>query len=86
MLNNVIGLALSIEVENHYSDGHQSKRVESVEVDPFDDMEGLWEQLQEFTGDGHGIDSDLGYLYTVTILEAPKMPELVGRSNEWCGS
>lgn len=73
-------------VENAYSDGHESERVETVGVAAFDDLEELWEQLQEFTGDGHGIGNDLGYCYAVTVVGAPGRPDLVGLSNEWAGS
>ena len=79
-------LKLAIKVESAYSDGHESERVEMVEVDPFEELEELWEQLEEFTGDGHGIDSDLGYCYTVTVLESGERPDLVGLSNEWVGA
>ncbi len=79
-------MALTIKVENAYSDGHESERVETVQVEPFEDLEELWEQLEEFTGDGHGIDNDLGYCYTVTVLESVERPDLVGLSNEWVGA
>lgn len=74
---------LKIKVENSYSDGHESEQVEKVQVEPFEDLEELWEQLREYTGDGHGIGRDVDALYTVTVLEAPERPELVGLSNEW---
>jgi len=79
-------MTLTVKLENAYSDGHCSESVETVAVEPVDDVEKLWEQLQEFTGDGHGADDDLGYCYTITVLEAPGRPELVGLSNEWVGA
>lgn len=79
-------LTLKIKVENAYSDGHESSVVETVKVRPFNDIEDLWEQLQEFTGDGHDIDGDLGYCHTITIEEAAEHSSLVGLSNEWCGA
>ena len=81
-----MALELTIRVENAYSDGHESQRVQTVEVEPFTDIEELWEQLQEFTGDGHGTDSSLGYCYEVTVLTCPQRPHLVGLSNEWVGA
>lgn len=77
---------LTIRVESAYSDGHISRRTETVEVEPFEDLEQLWERLEEFTGDGHGIGNDLGYCYEITIVDAPDRPELVGKSNEWVGA
>ncbi|UQX13395.1 hypothetical protein [Candidatus Mycobacterium methanotrophicum] len=79
-------MTLTIKVENAYSDGHESEQVETVQVEPSEDLEELWEQLEEFTGDGHGIDSDLGYCYVVTVLDSPDRPEMVGLSNEWVGA
>lgn len=79
-------LTLTIRVENAYSDGHKSKQVETVEVEPFEDLEQLWEQLWEFTGDGHGIGNDLGYCHEITIVDASGRPELVGKCNEWVGA
>lgn len=78
-----VAVHLKIKVENTYSDGHESEQVEKVQVEPFEDLEALWEQLREYTGDGHGIGRDVDALYTVTVLEAPERPELVGLSNEW---
>jgi hypothetical protein len=78
-----VAVHLKIKVENTYSDGHESEQVEKVQVEPFEDLEHLWEQLREYTGDGHGIGRDVDALYTVTVLEAPERPELVGLSNEW---
>lgn len=79
-------MTMTIKVENAYSDGHESEQVETIQVLPFEDLEELWEQLHEFTGDGHGIGNNLGYCYTVTILASPDFLELVGKSNEWVGA
>ena len=78
-------MTLTLKVENTYSDGHSSNSVETVAVEPVADVEKLWEQLEEFTGDGHGVGLDLGYCYTITILEAPGRADLVGLTNEWVG-
>ncbi len=78
---------LTIKVESAYSDGHTSERVETVTVPPFADLDELWEHLQDHNGDGHGSDDpDLGYCYTITVLDFPGHPELVEVSNEWCGN
>lgn len=77
---------LTIRVESAYSDGHTSKQVKTVEVEPFEDLEQLWEQLEEFTGDGHGVGNDLGYCYEITIVDAPGGSELIGKCNEWVGA
>jgi hypothetical protein len=81
-----MALELTIKVDSAYSDGHESQRVENLAVEPFADVEELWEQLQEFTGDGHGTDSSLGYCYEVTVLAFPQRSDLVGRSYEWAGA
>ncbi|GAB1814312.1 hypothetical protein MUNTM_33510 [Mycobacterium sp. MUNTM1] len=77
---------LTIKVENAYSDGHESTVIETVEVQPFNDIEELWEQIRERTGDGRGSDRDLGYCYTITILASAEYLDLVGASNEWVGA
>lgn len=74
---------MQIRVECAYSDGHESTRTEMVEVQPFTDLEDLWDQLWDQTGDGHGIGRDAVCLSTVTVLESPARPALVGLSNEW---
>ncbi|WP_238958412.1 DUF3846 domain-containing protein [Mycobacterium intracellulare] len=79
-------MTLTLKLENAYSDGHCSTSVETVAVDPVDNVEKLWEQLEEFTGDGHGDGGDLGYCYTITVLEAPGHDQFVGLTNEWCGA
>lgn len=80
-----VQVVLQIQVECAYSDGHESIRSERVEVESFADMDALWDQLYERTGDGHGRGdgSDLGCWSSVTILASPDRPELVGLSNEW---
>ena len=79
-------MTLTLKLENAYSDGHCSTSVETVEVEPVANVEELWERLQEFTGDGHGIGNDLGYCYTITVLEAPGHDRFVGMTNEWVGA
>lgn len=79
-------VTLSIKVENAYSDGHESERVETVQVAPFSDLEQLWDQLWAFTGDGHGVGRDGGYCHIVTVVGCFDRPELVGLSNEWAGA
>jgi hypothetical protein len=81
-----MALEMRIKVVSAYSDGHESERTETVQVEQFADLDEMWEQLDEFTGDGHGVDSSLGYCYEVTVLESPQRPELVGLSNEWVGA
>jgi len=87
---------MKIKIENAYSDGHESQSIENVgefSYDPTDpDYEGCDERealdlyLSEFTGDGHGADDpDLGWCYTVTVLEAADSA-LVGHVYENCGS
>uniref|UniRef100_A0A5Q5BTD5 Uncharacterized protein n=2 Tax=unclassified Mycobacterium TaxID=2642494 RepID=A0A5Q5BTD5_MYCSS len=78
-----MALNLTIKVENAYSDGHESEQTHTVTMERFRGEEDLWEQLFEYTGDGHGDGRDLGSLHTVTVLGCPEYPELVGLSNEW---
>jgi hypothetical protein len=40
-------------------------------------------KVENAYSDGHGIGRDLNAIYTVTVLESPDHPELVGLSNEW---
>ena len=54
-----------------------------MQVDRFQGEEDLWDRLFDYTGDGHGAGRDLDAIYTVTVLESPDYPELVGLSNEW---
>lgn len=80
---------MKIKVENAYSDGHEStleydvddaKVQEYVTHPDFEDVdEALEELLFEFTGDGHGIDSDLGSYYEVTVLDG----EFAGKTFDW---
>jgi len=78
-------MKMTINVENHHSDGHKSQRTEVANVAPFENLDELWEELQEFTGDGHDVDGDLGYCHTITIVDSPDRPTLVGETNEWVG-
>lgn len=79
-------MMLTIKVENAYSDGHQSEHVETIQLTPFGELEELWDQLEQFTGDGHGIGHNVGYCHTVTVVGSLDRPELVGLSNEWVGA
>lgn len=71
-------------VENTYSDGHQSEHVVDIPGPKNrNDMQDWWaEDAFNETGDGHGVDSDLGSCYIVTIVAAED-PSLVGMSEEW---
>lgn len=82
---------VTILVENAYSDGHESSFEREVpaphgpaDLDPADYLvESWWDRVTyDHTGDGHGIDSDLGSCYTVTIVRA-KDESIVGASHEW---
>lgn len=79
-------MTLTLKLENDYSDGHHSESVETVAVEPVDDVEKLWELLHDFTGDGHGDGNDLGYCYTITVLAAPGRPQFLNLTNEWVGA
>lgn len=74
---------LTVKMENAYSDGYQSEQTHQVQFDAVIDAEDLWEQLYEYTGDGHGVGRDLDAIYTASVLACPQRPELVGLSNEW---
>ena len=77
---------MKIQVDNAYSDGHESRLFYDIEDSEVpEDREDMWEHLWQFGGDGHGTDPDLGWCYEITILEASN-PELVGLSEENCGS
>lgn len=91
---------MKIKVENAYSDGHESVieyEVPTVDVDAAllgreagdashpGGTDELWDLLWTYTGDGHGEDSDLGWSYEVTIIEADD-PALVGLSRENSGN
>lgn len=82
-----MNLALTIYVENTYEDGHSSINTQHVEIRRPTDEADLWDELLEFTGDSHGADHPkLGYCYEMTITDCADRPELVGLSEEWCGS
>jgi len=72
---------MKIQVENTYADGHQSSQVHTIEEPSTADLEELWEELWEYTGDGSGEHQNA--YYEVTILESAN-PKLVGLTNEWC--
>lgn len=79
---------MKIKVENTYSDGHESTIeyiIDDAIVDDAiddEDLDFFDELLYTFTGDGHGVDKDLGYYGTVTVIESI-WPELVGYTREW---
>lgn len=73
---------VKVKIENVYSDGHESES-EVVVAAPDGDLDEWWnEVVHEHTGDGHGIDPDIGSCLTATIIEADD-PALVGQSTEW---
>ena len=75
---------LVIRVENAYSDGHESDQAYTVEVARSLDNEQLWDELYEYTGDGHGrAHPNLGTCHTVTVLESSQRPDLAGLANEY---
>lgn len=77
-----------IRVENYYSDGHHSVRQTKV-AEPVNltksGLETWWDEVVVLeTGDGHGVDPDLGYGYVATVLDSAH-PALIGKSREWFG-
>jgi hypothetical protein len=79
---------VEIRIENTYSDGHQSARRAKV-TEPASASSKVLEQWWEDvvapqTGDGHGLDSRLGFCYTVTVLRA-NTAGLAGQVHEWVG-
>lgn len=84
---------VKIQVENSYTDGHESTATAEVEPPASmseEDLESWWDEtVFEHTGDGHYTEvydetgERLGSCYTVRVLEAPTMPDLVGLENEW---
>jgi len=77
-------IELVIKVENAYSDGHESEQTRTVEVAEVLDEDQLWDELYEYTGDGHGQDRpDLGSCHTVTVVASPHRPDLLGLDHEY---
>jgi hypothetical protein len=76
---------MRIRVENGYSDGHESTMEYEVSEISGEDIDALWERLWDYTGDGHGEDSSLGWYYKITILDAALM-HLIGQSYENAGN
>jgi hypothetical protein len=77
---------MRIRVENTYSDGSCS--VQFHDIDDMSlpdgymtDLDVLWDELWQYTGDGSGEGMDA--FYEVEILESVH-PGLVGLTNEWC--
>lgn len=80
---------VTVKIENAYSDEHTSTREVSLPAPPRhavypEDVLDKWfeDVVYPETGDGHGIDSDLGSCYTATIIAAEDTL-LVGLSREW---
>ena len=73
---------MKIKVQNAYSDGHESTFEyevcdKAVDYALLDGIDQLWDLLFQYTGDGHGEDADLGWFYSIDIIEAARS-ELVG--------
>lgn len=78
---------MKISCTNSYSDGHEStieytvpdmdipQRGAYTDHDAW--LDDVWGVLHRYTGDGHGQDSELGWFYSIDILDAAD-PELVG--------
>lgn len=76
---------ITVRIENNYEDGHESTHEVLVPV-PDDSLEGWWDEVSSWTGDGHGIGKDLGYCYTATVIDAPEpFRHLIGQTEEWSG-
>lgn len=78
---------IEVRIENTYEDGHESTHIVHLPA-PEGDLDSWWEDVVlEQTGDGHGIDNDLGYCYEATVVGTPKdFEHLLGESREWSGS
>jgi hypothetical protein len=79
---------VTIEVENAYSDGHESKHEVVVDAPSSLEPEAVtaWfeDVVWQHTGDGHGEDSSLGSCYRATVKSAGRGCEaLVGEWYEW---
>jgi len=74
-----------VKIENAYSDGHLSEHEVKLDTPTGDVEEWFDEVVYEHTGDGHGIDNDLGYCHTATVI-ASDDPGLLGQTYEWAGS
>lgn len=80
---------VTVAVENTYSCGRESEAV--LQLPPprslgEGDLTAWWEEVvNPVTGDGHPCGAREHALYEVTVLEAPGLPELVGRTYEWEG-
>ena len=78
-------MSVTVKIENCYSDGHESKH-EVVLPSPRGSLDEWFEdEVFPHTGDGHGIDQELGYCHTATII-ATDTEEHLGAEYEWCGS
>jgi hypothetical protein len=80
--------ALTVKIENAYSDGHESQSEvilhapDDLGRDREEALDFLSEEAYPHTGDGHGIDNDLGSCYVATIIAADD-PNLLNLSVEW---
>ena len=77
---------ITIEFENYYSDGHESKttdRVPGPEALDDDAIETWFQEVVfEFTGDGHAAHNPgMTATYEATVTEGPA--ELVGKTYSW---
>lgn len=77
---------VTVRIDNAYEDGHESSH-EVVLPAPIGSLEGWWDEVvHDETGDGHGIDNDLGYCYTATVVAAPEsFVHLIGQTEMWVG-
>lgn len=75
---------VTVRIENTYSDGHSSTEHVTLPAPNEADLDEFWEdEVFEYTGDGHGIDSSLGSYYEATITAGPE--HLVGKTYSWGG-
>jgi hypothetical protein len=71
-----------VKIENAYSDGHESTRQVDLPA-PAGDLTDWFELVvHPETGDGHGLDRELGSVYIATIIEAEDA-SLIGEVCEW---
>ena len=78
----VVGVDLTVTVENVYSDGHQSEQTLAVRLDSVADDEicGSSSTCKPVTV---MVWVTTSAIYTATVLACPQRPEFVGLSREW---
>jgi len=78
---------VTVKIENAYEDGHESTSIETVRgLLDGETLDEWWQEIVwPLTGDGHGIDEDLGTCHIATITAA-EHPALIGKSYEWTSS